>query len=437
MLRASLMIFLCFQTVGPTLTSEEVPSVYRDNRVLVRYEGIEPDQAESIAQVVGAARAAAETRYGFDLPETIIVEVRTDARNRPRLFTDGNDRLFLSVRRAADLRRPSESGIFHLYGLCHEIGHLAMYRTIKQHDWLTSAAAEGWAHYIGSQLVDDVFEARGADAWWDAYDYRSDGTARLDKQLAEPEKSDVTQAAELWMQLAELTGDQGLSDLLVAWGSAQIDPADPGAAARAALMKAHPGDRAADWWNRAEPLMVFAQPESGFRGKTPAKADLMKRPELLKHDDGKAAGKGSVAGSGHAVSFNAPGPGWFLTSVDIHGSRYGHPQAPNEDFRVWLCDERGAVIRQFEFPYSRFRRGEPTWIRLQVEPTEIPESFVIVVGFDPTATKGVFVSRDRESSGRSRLMLPGKPSRAVNNGDWLIRARVDQLKTADALRADG
>jgi hypothetical protein len=79
-----------------------------------------------------------------------------------RLFNDGQDRFVLSLTSVDQLQPPSKSGIFHVYGLCHELGHLAMYRVIKRHEWLSTAAAEGWAHSVGSRLVDCVFAAEGA-----------------------------------------------------------------------------------------------------------------------------------------------------------------------------------------------------------------------------------------------------------------------------------
>ena len=79
----------------------------------------------------------------------------------------------------------------------------------------------------------------------------------------------------------------------------------------------------------------------------------------LSYDDGTSEGKKSIAGSGHAVLFDAPSEGCILRSVRIYGSRYGYPKPPNENFHIWLCDEDFNVIEDFPFPYSRFARGNP------------------------------------------------------------------------------
>ena len=78
----------------------------------------------------------------------------------------------------------------------------------------------------------------------------------------------------------------------------------------------------------------------------------------LTHDDGEMKGKRSIAGGGPAVRFEAPGEGWTLTAVRIHGARYGYPRAPRENFAVFLCDEKFHQIEEFLFPYSKFERGD-------------------------------------------------------------------------------
>ena len=143
-------------------------------------------------------------------------------------------------------------------------------------------------------------------------------------------------------------------------------------------------------------------------------------------DDGQMTGRKSIADGGHAVRFEAPdqGEGWMLTAVRIHGSRYGYPRPPREDFKVFLCDDQFKPIAEFAFPYSKFERGNSKWVTLEVKPTKVPKTFILGVGFNPTATKGVYLSHDRQGSGRSLVGLPGEESRPFTQGDWLIRAKV-------------
>jgi len=404
---------------------------FRADGVVVTSTGIGEPYAAAIGRTVGTARAAA-LALGYDMPATIHVRVTCGPDQETRLFNDGQDRFSLSVRSENDLRKPAVTGIFHLYGLCHEVGHLAQYRPVTNHDWMTTAAAEGWAHYLGSHLVDAVYAKAGQALWPDAYDYRADGMARLKRQLASRNPSEVAKGAGLWMELVEILDHKGVAALFKAWGQTRVNPSDPGPALGNMVQLAGQGKpRATSWWTRAEPVFVVKREASRFAVKTVSPGDLGGRPVTLKHDDGVKAGHKSLAGSGHAVRFQVPDGEWYLRGVTIHGSRYGGSRPPEEDFHVWLCDGQFRAIADFPFPYKAFERGEATWVPLPIsQPALVPKDFIICVGFNPTGTKGVFVSQDKAGSGNTLAGLPGKSSSSIGGGDWMIRAIVDRPKTA-------
>ncbi|MDP6721196.1 MAG: M56 family metallopeptidase, partial [Pirellulaceae bacterium] len=58
-----------------------------------------------------------------------------------------------------------------------------------------------------------------------------------------------------------------------------------------------------------------------------------------------AEGKRSIAGSGHAVAFQRPAATKYLMSVEIFASRYGTPDPPDEDFHIYLLDEKQKLFR--------------------------------------------------------------------------------------------
>jgi RNA polymerase sigma-70 factor (ECF subfamily) len=74
-------------------------------------------------------------------------------------------------------------------------------------------------------------------------------------------------------------------------------------------------------------------------------------------------------------------------------------------------------------------------VKLAIDPTNVPANFIVCVGFNPAATKGVFVHYDAKGAANSLTGLPGAKSRAFPRGDWMIRIEVDQPKDADALSA--
>jgi RNA polymerase sigma-70 factor (ECF subfamily) len=178
----------------------------------------------------------------------------------------------------------------------------------------------------------------------------------------------------------------------------------------------------------AATLSIARQGRGSERAATTAPAATAatdaRQPRELALDDGKSAGKMSIAGGGHAVVFDAPAEGSLLAAVKIFGSRYGTQQPPAQNFRVWLSEEDGKPIKEFKFPYKFFARGETRWVKLSVEPTAVPKKFMICVGFDPEATKGVYVHYDKARDGDSRTGLPEVINDRFDKGDWMIRALV-------------
>jgi len=297
---------------------------------------------------------------------------------------------------------------------------------------MTTAAAEGWAHYLGSRTVDGVHGRLGADLWPDKYDYLADGMKRLDGQLAQAQPAAIAKGAGLWKELVAIVGNKGVAPIFAAWNKVKIDPADPHPALEKALLAVNSDKRLSAWWDKAEAAFVLKRPGSGFAARTAKPAELTGKTVELAHDDGAQAGRRSIAGGGHAVSFQVKGDSWYLTAIRIHGARYG--QLPRKDFHLWLCDADFRVIADFSFPYSKFALGQFRWVTLAVTPTNVPPQFILCAGFDPTASTGVFVSHNQQASGNSLTGLPGRPGRRFDRGDWLIRAELDQLKTADSLQ---
>ena len=105
--------------------------------------------------------------------------------------------------------------------------------------------------------------------------------------------------------------------------------------------------------------------------------------------------------------FESPEGVWYLTSIRIHGARYGYPQPPNEDFHVTLCDKNYKPIKDYTFPYAAFeRKSEPDWVTLKLEPAKVPEKFVICLNFNAEA------DQRRLHQPRRRGDRPGRPPRS-------------------------
>ena len=437
----------CSILAAPAAATAEGAAVERPH-VKVTYDGVPEAHAGAVAETLSAAWNAYRSDFGFELPDTVRCSVESGPGKPSRLFTDGHDRVFLSVPSSDTLLRPAKSGTFVLYGLCHELGHVAMYRVLKDRDWMTTAAAEGWAHYAGSVVVDRVWEAKGQRLWTvDPYDYKADGTARLDKQLAAPSPSEIARGAGRWRELERIIGRKELGALFVAWqavGREGSKPEETSQRLLAAALKRFPEKEEAlgEWWAQAGPLFVEARQASAFARAQLDRKRLEGRPVKLEEDDGTSDGRKSVAGGGHARRFSAPGSGeWYLTAVSVFGSRYGPAQPlAGATFDLALCDSEMKPVATWKHPQRLFPRGEPKWVRVDVPPTRVPPGeggFYVCLQFRPTASQGVFVHYDastKDKTERSSLVAtPGDAGSALAGGDWMVRVELDRPKAADAL----
>ena len=417
----------------PTILSADVLTL---PQVELKHSGIDDAHAKAIAETIAAAREVYIDHFGFtDMPETIRATVTCAPGQPSRLFTDGHDSLFLSTPSANTLAPPQKSGTFTLYGMCHELGHVAMYRPLKQRDWMTTAAAEGWAHYAGSVVVDHVYRAKGEELWPEKYDYRADGTARLKKQLAAPTPSAVAKGAEQWQKLEAIIGVKSFPKLFTAWNAAAPEKASE--ALVTILVQAHPQKERElrEWWRQAAPLLVESRQASTFK-KTQVPANrLSGKPAKIAEDDDAPDGKRSIAGAGQGRKFKV-GANAAITAVSIHGARYGAARPPTTTFDIILCDEQFHPIATWQKPHAAFPRGEATWVRLEVPPTLVPPTFYVCVNFKATATNGVYLGFDTSTQDNSVTGTPGKEPQPFKQGDWMIRVEVDQLKEADALRGN-
>lgn len=146
--------------------------------------------------------------------------------------------------------------------------------------------------------------------------------------------------------------------------------------------------------------------------------------------DGVADGKKSLGGTGEAIEFTLANDSSNLTGVRIHGSRYGLPDAPNENFLIYILNEDMTEIVSTQMaPYALFERGPEKWVEVTFrKPVAVSKTFWVVLDFRAGRSKGVYVSYDSSSDGkRSRVGLPGVEMKKPDFvGDWMIEASVSE-----------
>jgi RNA polymerase sigma-70 factor (ECF subfamily) len=317
--------------------------------------------------------------------------------------------------------------------MCHELGHIAMYRGMSNLVGLPEGVGEGWAHYAGSVVVDAVAEDLGESIWPEPYDVAAtEGTARLRRQTTGTDWDEldaVSCAAKAFLRMDEVHGRRTLGSALRSALSSR--PSGKELMPRVVeQLRAITGDpRAGDWIPERllAPTLRWETercPGEGFADELRAEPD--DTGILLRYDDGTSEGKRSIAGSGHAILFQTPAGEWLLDGVDVFGSRYGTVRAPDEDFTVYVSDAEFEPIREFSRPYSLFARGEEEWVHIDLDPLSVPSRFYICLCFNPTATKGVYLAYDDSvRRSHSRSALPYSHVAPVGEEvDWMIRAHL-------------
>jgi hypothetical protein len=245
-------------------SSSATGGVLRLPTVQVTYSGISATWARRMGRVLAEARSHAQRDFGFNMPDMIRLTV-TVGSNRYELFNDCRDQLTYHLRSEGDLAGFEFNHWYFLYGMCHEVGHLAMYRTFKSsygNAWLNWDGQEAWAHYCGERLADLSYRPCVSEFW--------PGQGVQGEQMAERQSAQnffplgEKQLAEHWRALDDIVGERGIQPLFEIWNKASIDPQHR-AAAVSRTFTGHPkAERLQGWWLKAAPLMLIGPGKSAL-----------------------------------------------------------------------------------------------------------------------------------------------------------------------------
>lgn len=167
--------------------------------------------------------------------------------------------------------------------------------------------------------------------------------------------------------------------------------------------------------------------ETPVAEKSVAKQSPQKKKQLLlKYGDNKPDGKKSIAGAGEMIRFEIDSESEAVRAIRVHGSRYGYPQAPKEDFEVSLLSaDMKEVLHTELVPYSLFKRAKKgRWTHVPFkDAVDVPREFWVVIDFNAEKTKGVYVSYDTSTKGKySRVGSTDEDARETDfAGDWMVQ----------------
>lgn len=415
-----------------------------DNHVVVVNDGVEEAYAKAIETLVETARHAYVTKLGLPLPDRITVKLHLDPEQELRLFTDGKSEVFLNLASMDQLLPSPESGVFNIYGFCHELGHMAMYHRMKTVTGINSGVAEGWAHFCGSIVCDQVYRKHGRKLWPKPFDYKKlEGTNRL-RRLLKKVPRDPDQAEDFDLAV------RGFWKLYLLVKEKKFFRA-----VDACLKTAPSGDeflprfldeiRAVSGKKRLPDYFPERLLKKQFKW-SPGPPDLASQATFrdLKVTPEKSGGSvlhynheapdpevcRSIGGTGYLQLFRLPAKGeGRLTRVEIFGCRYGSRQDDDADVVVWIADPAMKVLKTHRFKYHELNRGDRAWFRIPgLKPVEVPRHFFVGVFFDAHATKGYFMGYQKKVHGHSYTGSPTTGLTLLPGQDWMMRVSVKTKK---------
>jgi hypothetical protein len=178
-----------------------------------------------------------------------------------------------------------------------------------------------------------------------------------------------------------------------------------------------------------------ARLKNSAKAPAPAPVPGLTQATVLQHDNGIQTGMESINGSGHAVQFTRPGDARYVEAVQIFASRYGTPEPPNEDFHLYLLNDRQQVLADVPFPYSLIERGDMKWYTLRTPSIEVPEKFTVALAFNPHKTKGIYLAYSGTNGPTcySLIGLPGDGFEFWKPAEWMVRPSL----TTEPTKAKG
>ena len=402
-------------------------------RVKVRYARFDGAYAVALGRILQEALNVYEAN-GFNMPQEASLDAQIDPEGT-RLWTDGASHVFLRLKSKELLAPASRTGVFNIYGMCHELGHIAMYRGLASLGGLPPGVAEGWADYAGKVVVTEVASRLGKSIWPEYYDVAEvEGIGRLKRDAAQAKPWDqLAPTSRACLVFYRIETEYGRDKLAAAMAAALAGR--PTGKALMPLMlnklRAATGNpAAADWAPRSvfEPRVEWQTKERcpGDDFFADQKAEKDATGLWLHYDTGVMSGKLSITGSAQTVLFRLPEGRWELDGIKLFSARYGTDEPPKEDIAIYICDESFNLLREVKAPYSSFEKGDEKWQTVSFPAVEVPKTFYLGVDFHATFDKGVYVGMDKAvKRSHSRLAMPyERVSDMKTRADWMLRPHL-------------
>lgn len=184
------------------------------DEIAISTSGIPAAFREAFLGIMLGTRDCYRGLFGEDLVGRVELNVRKAPGQVLRLWTNGADRVYLTLSRKGQLDEPRWSGVRYLHGIPHELGHIVLYRALINLSVLKAGWGEGWAIYLSSFFaVPYLYETRGPELWPHPYNYlETEGPAPWLKRLGTPPRraeDPIIAAVQVFHKLEERLDREG------------------------------------------------------------------------------------------------------------------------------------------------------------------------------------------------------------------------------------
>lgn len=427
---SSLLVFWLLWLLTGTLAS----GICGDRHVVVVNDGVEAAYAKAIENLVETAWVGYTTDLGLSLPDRITVNLKLDPNAVKTPFsTDTKDQIYAPIASMKELR--PKSGVNHLYGLCHEMGHIALRHGMRSVFQVHQDVEEALVALLGTIVLDYVYDQKGPNLWPVPFDYkRAQGTALLRKLIQTLPLKDPHVAEKGFWRLYQTLGKAQFSLALKRCLKDRPSGADflPSFLSEIQKVsgKSFPGlfpeqlMQAPFTWTPGPPDL---RDETLFKALqvTPTGNDAIDLKYHSRSLSSKPERRESIEGMAYFQLFRLPweGGGSVLLSVEIFGCRFGSREDDDAEVVVWVCDSKMKILAERKFAYRELN-WECGWCSVPwKEPVDIARVFFVGIFFDANADKGYHMGFQKDVSGHSYTGTPWGIT-LLKDKDWLFRVKV-------------
>lgn len=397
--------------------------------------GVEEKYAKAIENLLETAYTVYTKKLGLSLPNIIKINLSLNPNSPRNLSTDGEGQIFFQI---GSIQELYPDGGTNVYGICHEIGHIAIGSRIR-YDWgISNEIDETLAGLCGSIVCDYVFDEKGPNLWPVPYDYKKrEGSARARELLSKLGQNDAASKDmkiafkgiwSLYFELGEKDFFSALNNCLEKRPAgrmflpsflSEIRKKKPDISHN--IFPKHLMESPGEWIPRKPDLeapALFKELQCAptkdnttmlwYYSKTPT-------PKYMESRERTA----------FFQLFRLPWNGkGILYSVEIFGRRHGN----SSKVIMWICDLKMRVIAEEKFS-SQELNWKSGWHILPIKhPVDVPQFFTIGIFFvDADAYKGFYMGYRKDVSGHSYLGSP-RQLYLLENQDWAFRVNVGKTE---------